>query len=72
MNDGNIPLVQASLIPARGQIKIQVMPGVTDPVLCLMQVASACVNAAQGKLTEERTKPIIERAPPGMRVPRSD
>ena len=67
----SIPLVQASLIPMNGQIVIQVMPGVNDPVRCLMQVASACAQAAQDQLETER-KPSIIVPPPGLRVPRSD
>ena len=72
----HVPLVQASLIPGRGQIVIAVMAGVNDPVLCLMQVSAACTNAAMEKLAEEREKhrkePAILRPMPGMRVPRID
>ena len=72
----HVPLVQASLIPERGQIVISVMAGVTDPVLCLMQVSAACTNAAMEKLTEERQKAKPEtsilRPMPGLRVPRID
>ncbi len=75
MGISHVPLVQATLIPERSQIMIAVMPGVTDPVMCLMQVSAACVNAAQEKLAEERAKhrkePSILRAMPGMRVPRN-
>ena len=71
MNNSAFPLVQASLLPASGRIHVQVMPGVADPVKTLMQVASACAQAAQQQLDAERSKPSIEVAPPGMRVPRS-
>jgi len=61
----NKPLVQASLV--NGYIRIQVMPGVTNPAATLMEVADACAQAAQGM-----RKPTIQVAPPGMRVARSD
>ena len=61
----NIPLVQASRVG--GYIRIQIMPGVTNPAETLMEVSEACAQAAQGM-----RKPTIQVAPPGMRVPRSD
>ena len=70
MNNSSVPLVQASRLP-NGYVMIQVMPGVTDPVVTLMQVAEACAKGAQQQLAEER-KPSIAVAPLGMRVPRSD
>ena len=61
------PLVQVSRL--KDQLMVQVMPGVDDPVKTLMQVAVACVQAAEGQLEKERN-PTIQAAPPGMRVPR--
>jgi len=58
------PLVQASRVG--GYIRIQVMPGVTNPAEMLMEVSEACAQAAQGM----QKKVLV--APAGMRVPRSD
>ena len=66
-------MVEAHYIPSMNKIQLQFGPMITDPVQVLMQVSAACANAAQEKLTEERSgrKGNIAVAPAGMRIPRS-
>lgn len=72
-NDKRLLMVEAHYLPDVNKIEFHLGPMMGDPVQTLMQVAAACVNVAQEKLTEERSnrKGVIERAPPGMRIPRS-
>ena len=74
MNNRMVPLVQVSRM--KDQLMVQVMPGVDDPTKTLMQVAVACVQAAESQLETERKdkppEPAILRPLPGMRVPRNN
>lgn len=73
----SVPLLQVFQLPEQGRIGVQFGPAVTDPLMCMMNVAKALVQMAEQGLANERQEhrspgKQVLRAGPGMRVPRVD
>ena len=71
---GPLPLLSAYQVG--NQIMVQFGPTISDQTTCMLQVAGALVamahNNVMAERREQKSKPQILRAAPGVRVPRSD